>query len=225
MESPTRARRLTIRAATPDRPLLHVEVPPVPPSSYREVLPPLPLAGHVLCVWSQAISGGESAYRHRVLPDGCADVVWIGEAPAMVAGPATGPVVVPLSPGTVVIGVRLRPGAASALLGLPASELLDRDTPLADIRPGNRLCLHCINWLRSFAWVNSRCRKRPIHMADRHPYRTVQEETTIRLSTEVIPRADHTARSTSSRSAHEPTVPVRITALSSTATLTRPMSM
>ena len=63
------------------------------------------------------------------------------------------------------------------------------------------------------------------HMANRHAYRTSQEETTMRLSTEVIPRADHTARSTSSRAAHEPTVPVRITALSSTTTLTRPMSM
>ena len=61
--------------------------------------------------------------RHRVLPDGCADLVWIGEAPAVVAGPATGPVLVPLAPRTMVVGVRLRPGAAPALLGLPASEL------------------------------------------------------------------------------------------------------
>jgi transcriptional regulator GlxA family with amidase domain len=32
-----------------------------------------------------------------------------------------------------VLGVRLRPGAAGVILGLPASELIDRDTPLRDL--------------------------------------------------------------------------------------------
>jgi AraC-like DNA-binding protein len=104
----------------------------VPASVYRERPPIAALAEHVLCVWSQAIGAGEMAHRQRVLPDGCADLVWIGEAPAVVAGPATGPVIVPLAPGTIVVGARLRPGAA-ALLGPPASALSDRDTPLGDI--------------------------------------------------------------------------------------------
>jgi AraC-like DNA-binding protein len=104
-----------------------------PASTYREH-PPLPaLAKHVLCVWSQVIGAGATTYRHRVLPDGCADLVWLGEAPAVVAGPARGPVIVPLAPRTIVVGVRLRPGAASAVLGPPADALCDRDTPLADI--------------------------------------------------------------------------------------------
>ena len=84
-----------------------------PSSIYRERLPMPALAGHVLCVWSQVIGAGETTHRHRVLPDGCADLVWIGEAPAVVAGPATGPVIVPLAPRTIVVGVRLRPGAAA----------------------------------------------------------------------------------------------------------------
>jgi AraC-like DNA-binding protein len=105
----------------------------MPTSIYREHRPPAALAGQVLCVWSQMIGPGGSLYRHRVLPDGCADLVWIGEAPAVVAGPARGPVVVGLRPRTLVVGVRLRPGAASAALGLPASELADRDTPLRDL--------------------------------------------------------------------------------------------
>jgi AraC-like DNA-binding protein len=105
----------------------------VPTSTYREFLPPPALASHVLCVWSQVISAGATIHRHRVLPDGCADVVWIGETPAVVAGPATGPVIVPLSPRTVVVGVRLRPGAAQGVLGVPASELVNRDTRLDDI--------------------------------------------------------------------------------------------
>jgi AraC-like DNA-binding protein len=79
------------------------------------------------------IGAGEAIHRHRVLPDGCADLVWIGADPAVVAGPATGPVIVPLAPGTIVVGVRLCPGAAAAVLGLPAAELLDRDTPLCHI--------------------------------------------------------------------------------------------
>jgi AraC-like DNA-binding protein len=104
----------------------------VPTSTYREHPPPAALAAHVLCVWSQVIGPG-AVHRHRVLPDGCADVVWIGEAPALVAGPATGPVVVPLRPRTIVVGIRLRPGAAPGLLRLPASELADRDTPLREL--------------------------------------------------------------------------------------------
>ena len=105
----------------------------LPASTYREWPPPAALASHVLCVWSQTIGEGVVLRHHRVLPDGCADIVWIGTAPAVVAGPATGAVVVPLRPRTTVVGVRLRPGAAGALLGLPASELIDRDTPLRDL--------------------------------------------------------------------------------------------
>ena len=104
-----------------------------PASTYRERPPPAALAGHVLCVWTQVIGDGATDLVHRVLPDGCADLVWIGAAPAVVAGPATGPVLVPLAPRTTVVGVRLRPGAAQALLGVPASELLNRDTPLREL--------------------------------------------------------------------------------------------
>jgi AraC-like DNA-binding protein len=104
-----------------------------PPSTYRERRPIPALADHVLCVWSQVIGAGEAIHRHRVLPDGCADLVWIGADPTVVAGPATRPVIVPLASGTVVAGVRLRPGAAAAVLGPPATELLHRDTPLCDI--------------------------------------------------------------------------------------------
>ena len=103
-----------------------------PTSIYRERLPIPALADHVLCVWSQVIAAGETVHRHRVLPDGCADLVWIGEAPAVVAGPATRPVLVPLAPRTTVVGVRLRPGAA-VMLGPPASALSNHDTPLGDI--------------------------------------------------------------------------------------------
>jgi len=101
-------------------------------STYREV-PPIPaLADHAVCAWSQVIAGGAAPYRQRVLPDGCVDLVWIDAAP-VVAGPATRPALVPLRPGSVVIGVRLRPGAAAAALGLPAHHLLNRAVPLGEI--------------------------------------------------------------------------------------------
>jgi AraC-like DNA-binding protein len=106
---------------------------PPPSSTYRERLPRPALSTHVLCLWSQVIGAGATVHRHRVLPDGCADLVWIGAEPAVVAGPASGPVIVPLAPRTVVVGVRLRPGAASAVLGPPADEFADRDTRLCDI--------------------------------------------------------------------------------------------
>jgi AraC-like DNA-binding protein len=68
-----------------------------------------------------------------VLPDGCADLVWIGDAPAVVAGPATRWVDRPLPPRTTIVGVRLRPGWVPEGLGVPASELLDREGSLGDI--------------------------------------------------------------------------------------------
>jgi transcriptional regulator GlxA family with amidase domain len=40
---------------------------------------------------------------------------------------------VPLAPRTIVVGVRLRPGAAPGVLGPAVSELSEHDTPLADI--------------------------------------------------------------------------------------------
>jgi AraC-like DNA-binding protein len=70
-----------------------------------------------------------------VLPDGCADLIWQHGRGAFVAGPDTGPVPTPVMPGTVLAGVRFRPGAGGGLLGLPLSELRDRRVDLADLRP------------------------------------------------------------------------------------------
>lgn len=42
-----------------------------------------------------------------------------------VVGPQTGPLEQALAPGTIVVGVRLRPEAASSVLGMPTQALLD----------------------------------------------------------------------------------------------------
>jgi AraC-like DNA-binding protein len=100
-------------------------------SHYRELPAPPPLADRLVCVWTQVV--GDAPIAHRVLPDACADIVFVGDAPPIVAGPATGPVVVALPPGTIVVGARFRPGAAPTLLRTPADALRDRDVALRDV--------------------------------------------------------------------------------------------
>ena len=106
--------------------------PAKPRSEYREFLPPAPLAAHFLCFWSQTIMGSEGgAYEHRVLPDGCIDIVFINDEPPTVVGPWTVSFVARLAVGTSITGARLHPGRASSLLGIPASELLNQTIPIA----------------------------------------------------------------------------------------------
>jgi len=107
-----------------------------PTSVYAEWRPPPQLASHACCVWTQA--AGESGYVQRVLPDGCADIVWmgngqLGNGQLVVAGPATGHAFAPIPPGGTLAGVRFGPGAAGAALGLPASEVQDRSVELAEL--------------------------------------------------------------------------------------------
>jgi AraC-like DNA-binding protein len=56
----------------------------------------------------------------------------VGSLPRLV-GPRTGPDVDVLTPGATVVGVRFRPGAAPAALGVPGSELVDRAIGLDEL--------------------------------------------------------------------------------------------
>src|SRR5690349_16647789 len=103
-------------------------------SEYREFSAPAGLAAWFLCFWTQTISGTQGAYEHRVLPDGCIDIVLINDEHAMVVGPWTVPFVARLTAGTIITGARLHPGRASWLLGMPASELLNQAIPIAAIK-------------------------------------------------------------------------------------------
>ncbi|CAL9385497.1 helix-turn-helix domain-containing protein [Streptomyces sp. enrichment culture] len=93
---------------------------------YRERASRLPGA----VVWRNTLSG--DAGSGRVLPDGCMDLLW-HEGRLLVAGPDTRAHLTAGAPGTWT-GIRLRPGAAPALLGVPAHELRDRRVELADLR-------------------------------------------------------------------------------------------
>jgi AraC-like DNA-binding protein len=101
-----------------------------PLSDYREFLPPLKLASHFLCFWTQRVSDSQSAYHHRVLPDGCVDIVFINNDPPVAVGPWTDPFVTEIAAGTQILGARLHPGLAANFLGLPADELLNQSAPL-----------------------------------------------------------------------------------------------
>lgn len=93
---------------------------------------PVPEALHraVSCGWTQEISPG--GHVQRVLPDGCLDLIWRDGLLEM-AGPDTGPRLVPLLAGGIA-GLRMRPGTARLLLGeVPAAELRDRQVELCDL--------------------------------------------------------------------------------------------
>jgi methylphosphotriester-DNA--protein-cysteine methyltransferase len=104
-----------------------------PSCPYRGLAPPPELREHLLCGWTV---GPHSGGTETVLPDGSIDLVWReGHAPIL-AGPDTGPVPSDRPPGSTMVGVSFRPGAAPAMLGIPADELRDRRVPLAEVWGG-----------------------------------------------------------------------------------------
>ena len=92
--------------------------------SYVEHLLASPL---VSCTWEQCT---DAPHEQLIVPDACVDVIWSGER-LTIAGPDTRARRVGLAPGTRMVGVRLRPGVAGAILGLPATELRD-EAPSAE---------------------------------------------------------------------------------------------
>jgi AraC-like DNA-binding protein len=65
-----------------------------------------------------------------VIPDGCADVFVTAQGNVMIAGPANTFYDMPAGGDDVLAGLRLRPGAAAAVIGCPASEFRDKRVPL-----------------------------------------------------------------------------------------------
>lgn len=89
---------------------------------YREQPAPAGLAGVVACLWRDEAG---TAREQRVLPDGCIDLIWMDGA-VHVAGPDTAAFVVTHRPGRPITGLRFHPGAAPAVLGVPAHVLRDQ---------------------------------------------------------------------------------------------------
>ena len=93
---------------------------------YREWPAHAALSHLVVCTW---VDPGRPR-RPPVLPDTCIDLVWDG-ARLRVAGPDTRPV--PVLGEATYTGLRFKPGAAPGVLGVPASELVDRTVALAEL--------------------------------------------------------------------------------------------
>ena len=93
--------------------------------TYRERDPHPALADYIACTWADEARPGL-----RVLPDGCIDIVWIGDQALTVAGPDTAANVIALPEGTRTVGVRFRPGRAPGFLKTRADELTNHSIGL-----------------------------------------------------------------------------------------------
>jgi AraC-like DNA-binding protein len=102
-------------------------------SAYREYAPPAALSEHVLCFWTQSVDAAGGEYSHRVLPDACIDIVFFDDRAPVIVGPWTEAFVSRLAGGASLTGVRLHPGRAADVLGLPASELLNASAPIREV--------------------------------------------------------------------------------------------
>lgn len=73
------------------------------------------------------------AYRQLVVPDGCLDLIFFARPELVVAGADTAAREVEIPAGTLTVGIRLRPGAAGAVLGVPATELVDSQASATEV--------------------------------------------------------------------------------------------
>lgn len=115
------------------------------------------LRPYVECFWSRISAGpAEEAGPHRVLPDGCMDIIfnfgeaWLTESPSgsvanrersYVVGTMSRPVLVGMGGRVEFLGVRFRPAKAHLFLRLPAVELTNRSAALDNLwgRAGKEL--------------------------------------------------------------------------------------
>jgi AraC-like DNA-binding protein len=77
----------------------------------------------------------EEAGPGRVVPDGCMDIVWIGDR-LIVAGPDTVAFTTWMETGETASGIRMDPGVGPLVLGVPAHHLLDQTALLGDVVGG-----------------------------------------------------------------------------------------
>ena len=91
-------------------------------SWYREFCPVGPLAPYIECLWTLTSEPPDGSARlDRIYPDGAADIVAAPGKSAAVHGPAGSFRLV--SAGNPTLGMRIRVGAAAALLGVSPTEL------------------------------------------------------------------------------------------------------
>jgi|SRR5690242_130356 len=95
--------------------------------AYSEIPAPPSLSDAIECFWHSRQTSG-AAVMHRVVPDGCTDLLFVQsrEAPVLqVVGPMTRFQDVRLEPGAEFLGVRFRAAMGAAHLGVRAGEIVD----------------------------------------------------------------------------------------------------
>lgn len=100
--------------------------------TYREFAPSPPLHALLACRWERELPPRDPADSTLILPDGCVDLLW-RDGELLVAGLDRRARWSPVRSGATIVGVRLRPGVAGAVFGIPASELLDARIPLDEL--------------------------------------------------------------------------------------------
>ena len=108
--------------------------------SYREYAPAPALRRHVACYWTLT-PAEQAAPAHRVLPDGCMDLLLRvdrdGDVVASVVGTMTRAFVAPSATVTGFAGIRFRPGEALAFLDVAATDARDALLSPLDAGLGN----------------------------------------------------------------------------------------
>ncbi|HUP61022.1 MAG TPA: DUF6597 domain-containing transcriptional factor [Thermoanaerobaculia bacterium] len=100
---------------------------------YAEIQPTAALRPWVECFWSRR-DDDAPAGEHRVLPDGCADLVFdLTSGEGMAVGTMTKPLVLSSRARSEYFGVRFRPGRAAAFLRIPLAEITDTRVPLREV--------------------------------------------------------------------------------------------
>ena len=140
--------------------------------AYTEYRPPADIAPWIACFWQIVGEGAAGdSLLHRVLPDGCADLVFdiedarqSGSTPADIVGPMSSANVFELRNAIQIVGVRLRPGAIAAFSGLPAGCLVDSSVPLLDLpqplRISSEKLAECAKLQGRLQLLADTCRKR-----------------------------------------------------------------
>jgi len=97
---------------------------------YREWAPPLAWRHAVVCCWSHVVA---TEHVHRVVPDGCADLIVDASGTAEVVGVADEFALPQLSSRAQLFGIRLRPEAVAPAFRVDAVTLRNRTVGLADV--------------------------------------------------------------------------------------------
>jgi AraC-like DNA-binding protein len=139
---------------------------------YREYPAPLSLRPWLECLWER---GGDGGSPVRVLPDGCIDVVWSSRDGARIVGANTTAFRAAVTAEEHLIGARLRPGGAPALIGVQAELVRDERPAIENVlgdsgaRLGAELEVAADPVARLRGWLADRA------AASEHPDRLVAE--------------------------------------------------